>query len=250
MIKQRPCALSIAGFDPSGGAGLAADLKAFEAHRTQGLAACTAITYQHESAFDSLDWLPLPQIMKQLEVLFRQYSVAVAKIGLIQSMDVLEELIYFLHQHKPTIKIIWDPILKASAGFTFHEQVDRAQLEKACRQLYLITPNWLEMEQLMPGMGAPEGAAVLSQYCHILLKGGHNESRNGYDYLYSNGQVQAFRPKQQVVYPKHGSGCVLSAAITALLANEYKLPKACLLAKKYTGNFLASNTSLLGYHKI
>ena len=241
MLNKRPYALSIAGFDPSGGAGLTADTKTFETLKVQGLSVCTAITYQHESEFDGLEWLSVQQIKRQLEVLFRQYIVEVVKIGLIQSMGVLEEVISFLKQYNPAMKIVWDPILKASSGFTFHEQVNKSHLENLCQHLLLITPNWLEMEQLAPEFSATEGANALSQYCDVLLKGGHNDFNKGNDYLYTQGQLQVFKPSLLQVYEKHGSGCVLSTAIAALLAHEYKLPEACLIAKKYTTRFLGSN---------
>ena len=249
MKIKRPFALSIAGFDPSGGAGVTADLKTFEALRVQGLGVCTALTYQNDGEFDGLEWVPLPQLKLQLEPLLRRYKVEVVKIGLVQNLAVLEELVVLLRQYRPDIPVVWDPILKASAGFTFHEQVDRQQLEALCQQLFLVTPNWLEIEQLISGVAAPEGAAFLSQHCHVLLKGGHNDDKKGYDYLYSNGESQAFRPRQVAAHPKHGSGCVLSAAIAAQVAHGYALPKACLRAKTYVSRFLNSNPLLLGYHK-
>lgn len=248
MPKRRPFALSIAGFDPSGGAGLTADTKTFEALKVQGLSVCTAITYQHESAFDGLDWLSIAQMEQQLAVLFRKYKVEVAKVGLVQSMDVLEGLVSVLHRHNPSIKIVWDPILRASAGFRFHEEVQAEQLQHLCQRLYLINPNWNELQQLVPHLPPQEAAAALSQHCRVLLKGGHNEQKPGYDYLYFKGEAQTFRPKQQVPQGKHGSGCVLSAAITALLAQDYPLHKACRKAKDYTTRFLNSNPGLLGYH--
>ncbi len=215
----------------------------------QGLGVCTALTYQNEGEFDGLEWMTFPQLKLQLEPLLRRYPVEVVKIGLVQNLEVLHELVELLRQYHPGIRIVWDPILKASAGFTFHEQVDRQQLEALCQKLYLVTPNWLEMEQLVSGIPAPEGAAFLSQHCQVLLKGGHNEDRKGYDYLYSKGEAQAFRPRQVMAHPKHGSGCVLSAAVVAQVAHGYALPKACLRAKTYVSRFLSSNPSLLGYHK-
>ncbi|GHA71223.1 hydroxymethylpyrimidine/phosphomethylpyrimidine kinase [Pontibacter akesuensis] len=248
MPKQRPYTLTIAGLDPSGGAGLTADIKTFEALKVQGLSVCTAITYQHESEFEGLDWLSMEQMERQLEIFLRKYKVPYAKIGLVPSLDVLQQLMDVMQKLSPDTRLIWDPILKASAGFTFHEQVQAAQLKELCKQLYLITPNWLEMQQLLPDTPVPEAAAQLSQHCHVLLKGGHNQEKPGYDYLYYKGEAKSFRPKQQVHVGKHGSGCVLSAAITALLAQNYPLHKACRKAKDYTTRFLNSNHTLLGYH--
>ncbi|MCJ8165135.1 hydroxymethylpyrimidine/phosphomethylpyrimidine kinase [Pontibacter sp. E15-1] len=248
MPKQRPYTLSIAGFDPSGGAGLTADSKTFEALKVQGLSACTAITYQHEAMFAGVDWLGIGQLEKQLTALLGRYKVPFAKIGLVQSMDALLQVLELVQRLSPETKLVWDPILKASASFPFHEEVHAAQLEELCQRLYLITPNWNEMQQLMPHLPPMEAAAALSLHCHVLLKGGHNEAKPGYDYLFSNGTMRSFRPKQPVPQGKHGSGCVLSAAVTALLAQGYPLPKACRKAKDYTTRFLNSNSTLLGYH--
>lgn len=250
MSKKRPYALSIAGFDPSGGAGVTADLKTFEAHKVQGLGVCTAITYQNDREFDGLEWLPKEQIQAQLNVLLRQFKVDVAKIGLIQNLDTLLAVASQLKQHNPNIRLIWDPILRASAGFTFHGKLLPEEVEQVCQQLFLITPNWVEMEQLVPDAPAPEGAKQLSKSCHVLLKGGHNEQQKGRDFLYAGEKVLSFRPKRVAQYGKHGSGCVLSAALTALLAAEYPLQKACLKAKNYVTRYLESSNTLLGHHKI
>lgn len=248
MPKQRPYALSIAGFDPSGGAGITADTKTFEALKVQGLGVCTAITYQHEAAFEGVDWLSFEQMERQLTVLLRKYKVPFAKVGLVQGIDMLLQLLNLVQRLSPETKLIWDPILRASAGFTFHEQVQAAQLQALCQRLHLITPNWNEIQQLIPALPPQEAAAALSRYCHVLLKGGHNQEKPGYDYLYYKGVARAFRPKQEVPQGKHGSGCVLSAAVTALLAQDYPMHKACRRAKDYTTRFLNSNGTWLGYH--
>src|SRR5688572_864602 len=250
MTQKRPVALSIAGFDPSSGAGVTADLKTFEAHKVQGLGVCTAITFENDSEFDGLEWLPQEKLEAQLKPLFRKFRIRTVKIGLIRDLETLNWLVDYLLSKDPEMHIIWDPILKASAGFTFHENLERSKLENLCRKLFLITPNWPEMEQLAPGMPAEEGAQFFSKFCTVFLKGGHNELQKGRDFLFQEHKKQSFRPGKISKFSKHGSGCVLSAALTALLAKDYPLEKACLKAKKYVTQFLNSNPGLLGYHKI
>src|SRR5688572_10171990 len=121
MTKKRPFALSIAGFDPSSGAGVTADLKTFEAHKVQGLGVCTAITFQNDNEFDGLEWLTKEKLQAQLEPLFRKFKIRTAKIGLIRNLETLNWLVDYLLSKNPEMRIIWDPFLKASAGFTFHE---------------------------------------------------------------------------------------------------------------------------------
>ena len=125
--------------------------------------------------------------------------------------------------------------------------------------LYLITPNWQEIAWLSGGKEGLVAAKELAKYCHVFLKGGHNSEKLGYDYLVVSRQLlvvsnqtertTTFKPKAKDVTPKHGSGCVLSSALTAFLALGFRNQKACLLAKEYVTRFLTSNQTLLGYHK-
>ncbi|WP_457831488.1 bifunctional hydroxymethylpyrimidine kinase/phosphomethylpyrimidine kinase, partial [Staphylococcus aureus] len=94
-----------------------------------------------------------------------------------------------------------------------------------------------EVVQLVPAADAKEAAEKISHYFSVLLKGGHNEEEQGVDYLYYNGKVVKLNPNVVTVFPKHGSGCVLSSAITANIALGYGLEEACSKAKVYTEKF-------------
>lgn len=249
-MQKRPYVLSIAGYDPSGGAGVLADIKTFEAYKVLGLAVTTAITYQTEDAFKGLVWLEDEQVMQQLSVLLSRYKVEYVKIGLVRSLESLEKIIEVLGQNNATIKIIWDPVFSASAGFVFHPEVDTASVEQLCQQLYMITPNRHEIAKLYPNQNAEEAAQQLAKSCLVYLKGGHDNSKPGRDLLYKGNNTEAYNPKAIAEYPKHGTGCILSAAIAAGLAKDMPLRKACLKAKAYVTKVLLSNKSLLGYHKI
>jgi hydroxymethylpyrimidine/phosphomethylpyrimidine kinase len=249
MARPRPYVLSIAGTDPSAGAGVLADIKTLEANQVYGVAAVSAITYQHDSAFTGVDWVPVENIVRQAELVLMQFPVTVVKIGLIQNLAVLKTLLDYLNRANPAMKIIWDPILKASAGFMFHADVDQEALQDILPKLFLITPNVPEARQLAAAETAEESARQLSRYCPVLLKGGHREDRPGWDTLYLQPDAKySFRPRSKNISPKHGSGCVLSAAVAASIAQGNKLQRACLRAKQYTAHFLTSNQTLLGYH--
>jgi len=84
----------------------------------------------------------------------------------------------------------------------------------------------------------------------FLLKGGHNKTKKGYDYLYTDGKCYELEPNKKDIFEKHGSGCVLSAAIVANLALGFDLKTACIKAKEYVEQFLNSNHSLIGYHHV
>lgn len=246
---QLPTVLSIAGFDPSGGAGLLADIKVFEQHGLTGLAVNTANTFQNDTEFDGVDWLTINQIEKQLVVLLRKFDVKYVKIGLIESLDVLAKVVDLLEKHsevKPP-KIIWDPILKASAGFTFHDALSANQLKVLLKRLYLITPNLEEASALFPNVDW-NAIEVSPTLCNILLKGGHNSSAESTDVLYTETGKQEF-VTERLNNDKHGTGCVLSSAIVANLTGCFDLPRACLKAKEYVTQFIESNNTMLGNHK-
>ncbi len=248
---KRPNILSIAGFDPSGGAGLLADIKTFEANKVSGFGVVSALTFQNDLDFEKVEWIPLEKIIEQISVLQKRFQFEYIKIGLIENLDVLHQLILHLNSNISNPKIIWDPILKASAGFTFHNKIERLKLEEICKNIFLITPNFDEIKKLTDEEDEKKAAKDLSKFCHVFLKGGHNENDLGRDFLFTtDGKDFSFRAKQKIEFGKHGSGCVLSSAITANLAKEFKLHRACLRAKQYTAEFLNSNKYLLGYHKI
>ncbi|HEY8917294.1 MAG TPA: hydroxymethylpyrimidine/phosphomethylpyrimidine kinase [Chitinophaga sp.] len=248
---ERPYVMSLAGLDPSAGAGLLADIKTFEAHQTYGLGVCTALTVQTDQEFLSVNWLPAERITEQAKPLLQKFAPAWCKIGIVADVPALLEIVRSLHQLRPGIRIILDPVLKASAGFDFHNAALAHAWQEVLPYLYLLTPNY--DEALVLGNGAADGqeaAAQLSRHCAVLLKGGHHPENRGWDVLYTQESEYLLPPVVRQVYAKHGSGCVLSAAITAQLALGHSLPDACINGKAYTEKFLSSHPSLLGYHNL
>lgn len=246
---QQPTVLSIAGFDPSGGAGVVADVKVFEQFALTGLSVVTGITYQNDTEFDGVDWLTITQIEKQISVLMRKFEVSWVKIGLVENMEVLKYILDAVEKYaigKPP-KIVWDPILKASAGFTFHQDMDEKQLSPMLKRVYLITPNLDEAKTLFPNIHW-ETLEVSPTTCHVLLKGGHGTGEESMDVLYTETGKHQFTG-ERLNGDKHGTGCVLSSAIVANLAGCFDLPRACLKAKEYVTQFIESNNSMLGNHK-
>ena len=251
METNRPIVLSIAGFDPCGGAGILADIKTFEQHKVYGLAVNTAQTLQTENHFISIKWEDEKDILTALELLLNQYDIAAVKIGIVENISRLKNIVLFIHQKKAATKIIVDTVIKSSSGFNFwNEQINEQVLLEILSKVFLITPNYNEVLQLMPFANAKEAARKIAAHCNVLLKGGHNEEEKGVDYLYTKNSMVQFLPHNGYVSAKHGSGCVLSAAITANLALGFDLQIACTNAKKYIEQFLSSNKTLLGYHHV
>lgn len=248
MIKRKNHILSIAGFDPSGGAGILADIKSFEKIGGLGMAVQTANTIQNESEFISVNWTDQSIIKAQLAIVLDKYPIKTIKIGLIESIQLLEELVDICLFKNTKIKIIWDPVLSASAGFKFNQNLN--DLENVLAKLYLITPNWNEIKELTNQEDEIKGATTLSKYCNVLLKGGHNPENLGRDYLFKNEGQKIFNPKQIKYYPKHGSGCIFSSAIAAHINKGHSLNQSILKSKRYIEKYLTSSKSLLGHHNI
>lgn len=246
-MSLRPKILTIAGFDPSGGAGVLADVKTLEANGCLGFAVSTANTIQNEKEFIFPNWIKEDEVFVQLNVLLKQHQFKYVKIGLISSLLFLQKIISKLKTQNSNLKIIWDPILSASAGFDFNH--DLSELKELLSEIFLITPNWNEVKVLSESKDAIEGAKELAKYTNVYLKGGHSEDI-GKDYLFFEDNIYPLNPKcTKIIYPKHGSGCVFSSALTANLAKEYSILKACLKSKRYIEKYLSSSTGLLGYHK-
>ncbi|WP_118974193.1 hydroxymethylpyrimidine/phosphomethylpyrimidine kinase [Taibaiella koreensis] len=248
MPYERPVVLSIAGYDPSGGAGVLADIKAFEQHRCLGMAAVTAWTVQTEDKF--FQWTPMTaeQILSQVEPLLEQYAIQWVKIGLCPGPELLLTLLRRLKERFPQLRIIWDPVLSASAGFSFVTAIQESLLATIAAHIYLVTPNVPEAMLLSGAADEMKAGEGLARYTNVLLKGGHSESVRGTDRLWTEGRQVALPPGTRIVYNKHGSGCILSAAITANLAHGLTLEHACREGKKYVEQVLRSNTQLLAYH--
>ena len=241
--------MSIAGFDPSGGAGILADIKTFEAQQTLGLGVCSALTFQTSTSFEGATWVDEETIIKQLSPLLKAYTINYVKIGLIENMKVLTTIVNYLLKKVSSVRIIWDPILSASAGFEFHTTIPEKELTALAEKIYLITPNLKEIKQLFPHLPEEEAAINLSKSCAVLLKGGHSQGNTSNDLLFSNSS-KLMLESVRLNNDKHGTGCVLSASIAALLTKGLPLEEACRKSKEYTGNFISSNSTSLGYHYV
>ena len=241
--------LSIAGFDQSSGAGVTADIKTFESCRVYGLGTSSSITFQNQNTYLGTKWLTPDEIIRQCEVLFREFSPAYVKIGLIESFDTLEQVVNYLRTALPKVRIIWDPILKASAGFQFHDGENLTQLQDILRKIYLITPNTDELKTLFGNHPDVESLQTLARSLNlnILWKGGHNDGALASDRLVTPDKVYTFSVTR-ARHGKHGTGCVLSSAIASYLTLGYPLPDACRLGQHYVAGFIRSNDTNLGMH--
>src|SRR6185437_11705170 len=211
--------ISIAGFDPSAGAGLLADIKAFEQIGVYGCAIATGITYQNDIKFDRASWLGFNEISAQFKPLAERFHFNYAKIGIIENADMLKDTIKMLINHNQDIKIIWDPVMKTSSGFLIHKNDFIEEIGPVVSDLYLITPNFEEAKVL--------GLANLISKSNVLVTGQKIDESTITDVLYTQGKTMHFDAEKHDNVEKHGSGCVLSAAITAFLSQGFSLEESC-----------------------
>lgn len=249
MSANRPFVLTIAGFDPSAGAGILADIKTFEQHHVYGFAINTGNTIQTENEFFEIQWSDLAFVLKSIEKLFDNYTIEVVKIGIVPTLDYLKQIVFAIKNSSPKTKIIWDTVLKSSTDFDFLNIENQAILIEILKEIDLITPNYNEVQKLFPDFNF-DSKTPPSGVGGLLLKGGHNPNKIGYDYLFLENEFFSLTPnsKNSLISEKHGSGCVLSSAITANLALKQDLKTACVNAKKYIETYLQSNPTKLGYH--
>lgn len=246
----RPAALSVAGFDPSAGAGVLSDIKTFEALGVYGFAACSALTVQNERRFKSVSWLKPREIISQIEGLLECHTFSAAKVGIVENLESLALILNFIKGALPSCKVVWDPILQTSSGFSLHTALDRKQFEELCKNIFVLTPNYLELKALYPQLAQEQAARALSQHCAVLLKGGHAEGDEVLDQLYWREECYEYCTARKAGVAKHGSGCVHSAALSAYLAKGISLEEAAPAARDYCLKFLESGSGLLGYHQI
>jgi hydroxymethylpyrimidine/phosphomethylpyrimidine kinase len=250
MSGDSPSILTIGGFDPSNGAGISADIKTMMSLGVYGYAVQTCLTIQHEHRVDKVYWHDMQKISEQLEIVFEAKTFDWVKVSLTESLDSLLQIIHLLKKLNPEVRIIWDPVMVSSSGFSFQDASDHKALASALSELYLVTPNWTEMAA-WSSKEPLKTAADLSQWTNVLLKGGHHPENRGTDHLFlTEGNHVILKPKRISAFEKHGSGCFLSAAILSYLVLGTDLETACRKAKVYTLEFLDSHSGLLGRHDI
>lgn len=229
--------LTIAGFDGSGGAGLQADLKTFSALGCYGMTVLTALPIQNTQGVKKCYNLPLPSIREQLQSIFEDIIPDAIKIGMLFSAPIIEIVADFLKKSATEIPIILDPVMIAKSG---HPLLQETAIDALKTQLIplatLITPNLPEAFTLLGKINSLENLATellkLGAKA-VLLKGGHLDGEESNDLLLQPGNSTWLKSPRIYSKNTHGTGCTLSAAICAYLAQGYSLTHACQQAKKY-----------------
>ena len=245
MKPAPPVALTIAGSDCSAGAGLQADLKTFQHFGVHGLTAVTCVVSETANVVRAVHAVPVAVVADQVELLLDAFPVAAVKTGMLFSAGHVRAVADLLAK-RPGVTLVVDPVMIASTGDQLLEP-DAITLyqERLLPLARLITPNLPEAEALLgeriPDIGALENAAralAVRYGTSVLLKGGHLDGGDCLDLLVENGRVFRFSTPRLEVPGSHGTGCTLSAAVTACLALGDPLPDAVAAAKDYLTNTL------------
>jgi hydroxymethylpyrimidine/phosphomethylpyrimidine kinase len=233
------CALSIAGSDSSGGAGIQADLKTFAAFGIHGLSAITAVTAQNMHEVRAIHRVPLRQVEQQLRAVFEEFPIAAVKIGMLGSAAMITAVASFLRQHYRG-PIVLDPVLVSSSGRRLLPANAVTVLREELIPLAdLLTPNVPEAAALVGRRLTTSNelrAAAHDLLClgakAVLLKGGHHNGDPICDYLVDATGIRTFRHARLNITAR-GTGCVLSAAIAAGLARGHSRAAAVRAGEQY-----------------
>jgi hydroxymethylpyrimidine/phosphomethylpyrimidine kinase len=250
MTHTPPVALSIAGSDCSSGAGIQADLKTFQHFRVHGLTAVTCIVSETANIVRAVHAVPVEIVADQVALMLDSFPIAAAKTGMLFSARHVITVADLL-KSQPTLQLVVDPVMIASTGDPLLEpDAMDAYRERLLPLARVITPNLHEAEALLgrkiPDADAIEAAAFeLSGLFQtsVLLKGGHLDGPDCLDLLVDGSEVFRFNAPRIPVPGSHGTGCTLSAAITACLAQGLPLPAAVESAKSYLGETLRQSYS-------
>ncbi|QCE33590.1 bifunctional hydroxymethylpyrimidine kinase/phosphomethylpyrimidine kinase [Acetobacteraceae bacterium] len=232
--------LSIAGSDPSGGAGIQADLKAISASHAYGMAVITCLTAQNTKGVQESFPVPADFVAKQIQSLIEDIHIDAIKIGMLGTADIIEAV--YKQIKDLTLPIILDPVMISKSGHRLLQEKALNVLKKKLLPLAtILTPNLPEAADLLGQKEATsleeaeaQGKSLLKFGPNaILMKGGHFEAQDSTDLLITPSQTLAIPGKRWKTKNTHGTGCSLSAAIASLLGQGKPLSEAVIQAKDW-----------------
>jgi len=251
-----PVALTIAGSDSSGGAGIQADLKTFAALGVYGASVITALTAQNTKGVSAIHAVPGEFVTAQLDAVFGDLDVGAVKIGMVAELATIEAVALGLRRYSAK-HVVLDPVMVATSG----DRLLAADAVEALRtklipRASLITPNLPEAAALLgesvasdPADIERQGKRLLAMGCPaVLIKGGHGEGAESIDYLIEAKRTIAFAAPRVATKNTHGTGCSLSSAIAAHLAKGEEMESAVRSAKSWISAAIAAADRLTVGH--
>jgi hydroxymethylpyrimidine/phosphomethylpyrimidine kinase len=243
-----PIALTIAGSDSSGGAGIQADLKTFAALGVYGASVITALTAQNTTGVRGVHPVPSAFVTAQMDAVFGDLDVKAVKVGMVAQLATIEAIAAALARWAP-VPVVVDPVMVATSGDRLLSVDALAGLRtKLIPRASLITPNLPEAAALLDepvasgeAAIANQGKRLLAMGCPaVLIKGGHGQGTESIDYLFSANGTLTLRAPRISTDNTHGTGCSLSSAIAALLAKGEALETAVRDAKAWVTAAIAA----------
>lgn len=243
-----PIAVTIAGSDSGGGAGIQADLKTFSARGVYGASVIVALTAQNTVGVQGIHDVPAAFVTQQIDSVFSDLAVRAVKIGMVSNVATIDAVADGLARHGQR-QVVFDPVMVAASG----DRLLRADAIEALRlrlipRVRLITPNLHEAAALLDGPMARDEAEMALQGHEllklgapaVLIKGGHGTGPESVDLLVTPDGVERFPAVRIETENTHGTGCTLSAAIAADLARGFELHQAVANAKNYVTSAIAA----------
>lgn len=250
--KSPPIAVTIAGSDSSGGAGIQADLKTFSALGVYGASVITALTAQNTLGVTAIHDAPPDFITAQMDAVFSDLKVAAVKIGMLSRPATIAAVADAL-ERLGARNIVLDPVMVAASGARLLEDAAIATLKARLLPLAdVVTPNLPEAAALLDVPVAADEAAMRTQgeallalgAKAVLMKGGHGEGAESVDLLVTRDAVLRLPAPRHATRNTHGTGCTLSSAIASGLARGLTLPEAVRAAKTYITGAIAAADQL------
>ncbi|MCK4358077.1 MAG: bifunctional hydroxymethylpyrimidine kinase/phosphomethylpyrimidine kinase [Candidatus Cloacimonetes bacterium] len=239
--------LTIAASDTSGGAGIQRDLKVFHDNGVWGLSVITGITAQDFNNVFYANSLDKNEVEIQLKTIFENFRISAIKIGVVFNQQIMKLIKNYIKNYQ-TKNIIIDPIISSSDG---SELLNNSELnylkEEFLKIADLITPNIPELEFLSEKTIQTEKDIIsnaknlsVKYDSYIFVKGGHFNTNKKIikDYLIKNGKIRIFKSSRQKLSQTHGTGCIISSAITANIAKGLSFNESIIMAKEYFNSIM------------
>jgi hydroxymethylpyrimidine kinase/phosphomethylpyrimidine kinase len=244
---KRPVVLTIAGFDPSGGAGVLADIKTITAFGCYGVAAVTSLTFQNTRRVFGAFKQDAETVRRQIAPLFEDFEIAAIKTGMLPTADIIREVASIIRENAVPVVVV-DPVLKSTSGF---DLIDRHAIDALMSEVFplasLVTPN-IEEAQRISGIAIRDQVQMESAAkailkigsSAVLITGGDGGSGLSTDLLLDTGGAAVFSAERIRSKHTHGTGCTLASALACLLARGRSLRESVAVAKQYITQAIVS----------
>ena len=247
-----PNVLTIAGSDPSGGAGIQADLKTFSALRAFGTSVVTALTAQNTRGVFGIHAVPIEFIHAQADALFADLEIAAVKVGMVGTPAVAAAVATLIERYRPRFVVV-DPVMVAKGGDPLLDEDAVARIrERLVPIATVITPNVYEAGALLD-RNPPQSLEEMTHMAralhdlgskYVLIKGGNLTGDASPDVLFDGTRTETLTTVRIETRNTHGTGCTLSSAIAALVAQSTDVPEAVRAAKRYVSGAISAGSRL------